>query len=330
MATFPNVSDIIATTIESRSKQNADNLTKNSALLYHLNKRGNVKTFDGGRIIYQELMYNDANTQNAGWFSGYDELDITPNSPITAAQFDIKQASAAVTINGLEEAQNSGTEAMIDLLESRVAVAEGQLQNLVAAGVYADGTGNGGKEVVGLAAAVSTTPTSGTYGGINRATWSFWRNVAFDATTDGGAAATSANIQSYMNRVAVQLVRNSDRPDFIVADNNYYRLFLESLQAIQRITSDGDAAAGFTGIAYNGAGINSTVYLDGGIGGSSPSNRMYFLNTKYLFLRPHARYNFTTRGGDRMSVNQDAKTRLMFWYGNMTCSGAQFQGVLAD
>jgi hypothetical protein len=137
MATFPNVSDIIATTIESRSKQNADNLTKNSALLYHLNKRGNVKTFDGGRIIYQELMYNDANTQNAGWFSGYDELDITPNSPITAAQFDIKQASAAVTINGLEEAQNSGTEAMIDLLESRVAVAEGQLQNLVAAGVYA-------------------------------------------------------------------------------------------------------------------------------------------------------------------------------------------------
>lgn len=330
MATFANVSDIIASTIQARSGSLADNVTKNNALLMKLKERGNVKPFSGGNVILEEIMYNDANTQNAGSYSGYDTIDITPNSPISAAQFDIKQYAAAVSISGLEMLQNAGKEQIIDLLEGRMNVAEGQLMNQISSGLYSDGTGNGGKDIVGLAAAVSTTPTSGTYGGINRATWTFWRNVAFDATTDGGAAATSANIQSYMNRVAVQLVRGSDRPDMIVADNNYYRLYLESLQAIQRISSAETGGAGFTSLKYFGAGFNCDVYLDGGIGGSAPANRMYFLNTKYIKFRPHRDRNFTAIGGDRQSVNQDAVVRLMGWAGALTTSGAQFQGILAD
>ena len=246
MTTFANLSDVITTTIQARGSSLADNVTRNNALLMKMRERGNVKPFSGGNVTLEEIMYNDANTLNAGSYSGYDTIDITPNSPISAAQFDIKQYAAAVSISGLEMLQNSGKEQIIDLLEGRIQVAEAQLMNQISAGLYSDGTGNGGKDIVGLAAAISTTPGSGTYGGINRATWAFWRNVAFDATTDGGAAATSANIQSYMNRVAVQLVRGTDRPDMIVADNNYYRLYLESLQAIQRIGSTDSGGAGFT------------------------------------------------------------------------------------
>lgn len=330
MTTFANLSDVITTTIQARGSSLADNVTRNHALLLKMRERGNVKPFSGGNVILEEIMYNDANTMNAGSYSGYDTIDITPNSPISAAQFDIKQYATAVSISGLEILQNSGKEQIIDLLEGRIQVAEAQLMSQISAGLYSDGTGNGGKDIVGLAAAISTTPSSGTYGGINRATWAFWRNVAFDATTDGGAAATSANIQSYMNRVAVQLVRGTDRPDMIVADNNYYRLYLESLQAIQRIGSTDSGGAGFTSLKYFGAGFNCDVYLDGGIGGSSPANRMYFINTKYLKFRPHRERNFTAIGGDRQSVNQDAIVRLMGWAGALTCSGAQFQAVLAD
>ncbi len=187
MASFANLSDIISTTIQSRSGTLADSVTENNALLAKLKERGNVKPFSGGNVILQELMYNDASTQNASSYSGYDTIDITPNSPISAAQFDLKQYAAAVSISGLEQLQNAGKEQIIDMLEGRVQVAEAQLMNQISAGVYSDGTGNSGKDITGLAAAISTSPTSGTYGGINRATWSFWRNVAFDATTDGGA-----------------------------------------------------------------------------------------------------------------------------------------------
>lgn len=328
MPTFANLSDIIATTIQSRSGVLADSVTNNNALLYKLRQRGNVKPVSGGNVILQELMYNDPNTMNAGSYSGYDVIDITPNSPISAAQYDLKQYAAAVTISGLEQLQNSGKEQIIDLLEGRIQVAEAQLMNQISAGIYSDGTGNGGKNITGLQAAISTTPATGTYGGINRATWSFWRNVAFSAVTNGGAAVTAANIQSYMNRVAVQLVRGTDRPDMIVADNNYYRAYLESLQAIQRVTSEDSAAAGFTSLKYLGAGLNCDVFLDGGIGGAIPANTMYFLNTKYIFFRPHRDRNFVPIGGDRQSVNQDALVRLIGWAGNLTTSGAQFQGVL--
>lgn len=326
---FPNLSDIVTTTIQNRSRKLADNVLANNALLEVLNRKGNVRPISGGNVILEELMYNDPATRNAGSYSGYDVIDITPNSPLTAPQFDLKQYAASVTISGLDQLQNSGKEKMIDLLEGRVKVAEKQLMNQLSAGVYSDGTGNGGKDITGLAAAVSVTPTTGTYGGINRATWAFWRNVAFSASTDGGAPATSANIQSYMNRTILQTVRGTDSPDLAVADNNYYRLFLESMQAIQRVTSEQDAASGFSSLAYYGAGKKMMVRLDGGIGGSIPANRMYFLNTDYIFFRPHADRNMVPIGGERQSVNQDAIVKLIGWAGNLTSSGAQFQAVLS-
>lgn len=329
---FPNsaISDIIATTIQSRSGKLADNVLNNNALLMRLKERGNVKPVSGGNVILQEIMYNDSTTTNAGSYSGYDVINIAPNSPISAAQFDLKQYAAAVTISGLETLQNSGKEAIIDLLESRISIAEKQLLNKLSADLYGDGTGNGGKALTGLGAAVADAPSSGTYGGIDRASYSFWRNIAFDATTDGGAAASASNIQGYMNRVILQVVRGTDSPDLIVADNNYYRFYLESLQTIQRVTDEKMAGAGFTSLKYFGAGKAADVVLDGGVGGSISTNHMYFLNTDYLFWRPHRDRNFVPIGGERQSVNQDAIVKLIGWAGQVTSSSPRLQAVLKD
>ena len=53
----PAISDIIATTIESRTRQIADNVTNNNALLARLKQRGKIKTFSGGYKILQELSF---------------------------------------------------------------------------------------------------------------------------------------------------------------------------------------------------------------------------------------------------------------------------------
>ena len=44
-------------------------------------------------------------------------LNIAPSQVFTAAEYPIRQAAVAVSISGLEELQNSGEEAIIDLLE---------------------------------------------------------------------------------------------------------------------------------------------------------------------------------------------------------------------
>jgi hypothetical protein len=325
-----SISDIIATNIQSRTGELADNVTNNNALLRRLKDRGNIKTFSGGNVILQEIMYNDTTTNNTNSYSGYEVLNVAQNSPISAAQFSITQYASAVTISGLEMIQNSGKEAIIDLLDGRMAVSEAQLANRIGGDIYLDGTGNSGKNITGLAAAVPDSPTTGTYGGIDRATWAFWRSVSFSGVTTGGSATTASNIQQYMDSVAVQLIRGTDKPDLIVADNNYYRLYLQSLQAIQRVSDSGSsmAGAGFASLKYYGAGMASDVVLDGGIGADATANHMWFLNTKYLHFRPHSDRNFVPIGGERQAVNQDAIVKLIGWAGNMTCSGAQFQGVL--
>jgi hypothetical protein len=323
-----SVSDIIATTIQSRSGELADNVTNNNPLLLKLKSKGNVRPFSGGNVILEEIMYNDSSTNNTNSYSGFETLNISPNSPISAAQFSIAQYASAVTISGLEMLQNSGKEAIIDLLEGRIKVAEAQLSNRINLDLYGNGTGNGGKNLTGLAAAVADSPTSGTYGGINRATWTFWQNQAFSGVTNGGAAVSAANIQSYMTQLAIKLVRGTDKADLIVADNNYYNLYVNSLQAIQRVTDPEMAGSGFASLKFYGGGTSADVVLGGGIGNQEPANHMYFLNTDYIFFRPHKDRNFVPIGGERQSVNQDAIVKLIGWAGNLTTSGAQFNGVL--
>jgi hypothetical protein len=305
------ITDIIATTIQSRSGELADNLTNNNALLKRLQSKGNVPA-----------------TNNANSYSGYEVLNIQPDSPISAAQYSITQYADAVTMSGLEMLQNSSKEAIIDLLDGRMQVSEARLLNRIASDIYGDGTGNGGKNITGLAAAIPDDPTTGTYGGINRANWQFWRSKKYSGVTDGGAAVSSTNIQKYMTSLAIQLVRGNDKADLIVADNNYYSLYVQSLQAIQRITSEENAAAGFASLKFYGGGTSADVVLDGGVGNACTANHMFFLNTNYIFLRPHKERNFVPIGGERQAINQDAIVKLYGWAGNLTTSNSFLQGVL--
>jgi hypothetical protein len=317
----PNLSEIVTTTLRNRSKKLADNMSANTALLYRLQQKGNIKPFSGGTYITQELEYAENGTYKR--YSGYETLDIAPSDVFTAAEFDIKQVSVAVTMSGLEELKNSGKEQVIDLLESRIKNAERTMMNGLSDDIYSDGTADSGKQIGGLQLLVADTPESGTVGGINRATWSFWRNKEYDFS-DNSATPGVSTIQTAMNQLYLSCARNNDRPDLIVADNTYFRYYLESLQANQRFTNEKMAAAGFDNLKFMGA----DVVFDGGQGGSCPANRMYFLNTNYIFLRPHKNRNMVPLNPDRFAVNQDAMVKLIGWAGNMTLSNASLQGVI--
>jgi len=317
------LTEIVTTTLRNRTGLLADNVTKNNALLYRLRAKNRVKPVTGGRTIVQELNYQENGTYKR--YSGYEVLNISPSDVFTGAEYNYAQAAVAVSISGLEMLQNSGAEAIIDLLEGRIENAEQTLTNNVALDTYSNGTADGGRQIGGIQLLVSLTPSSGIVGGIDPSVWAFWRNVAFSGLTNGGAAVGTGTIQTYMNRVYLQLVRGSDAPDLIVADNNFYRYYLESMQAIQRVAGDELAELGFQTLKY----MNSDVVLDGGFGGGAPINTMYFLNTKYLFFRPHADRNFAPLGDERFAVNQDAMVKLIGFAGNLTTSNRFLQGVLS-
>lgn len=101
----PNLSELVTTTLRSRTKRLADNVTKQTALLNRLREKGKVKPVSGGRTIVQELEYAENSTFQR--YSGYETLNISPSDVFSAAEYDWKQASVAVTISGLEQIQNA-------------------------------------------------------------------------------------------------------------------------------------------------------------------------------------------------------------------------------
>lgn len=316
----PNLSEIVTTTIRNRSRKLADNFSGNTALMFTLKGKDKVKPFSGGRNIVQELEYAENSTYKR--YSGYETLDISPSDVFTAAEFEIKQAAVAVSISGLEQLQNASKEQMIDLLEARVKNAERTMVNNLSADIYSDGTADGGKQIGGLQSLVADAGT-GTVGGIDSSTWTFWKNAFYDFSVET-VTPSSTTIQTAMNTLYLNVCRNADKTDLIVADNTYFRYYWESLQANQRFTDEKMAAAGFDNLKFMGA----KVVFDGGLGGDAPASHMYFLNCDYIHYRPHADRNMVPLDPDRFSTNQDAMVKLIGWAGNMTVSNRSLQGVI--
>jgi hypothetical protein len=310
-----NFDNLLTTTLESRTGKLADNVSDNNALLKRLKERGNIRPVSGGTKIVEELEYGESDSI---WYTGYDKIDFTNPQLFSAAEFDLKLLAAPVGISGEELLKNAGKERVIDLLEAKIKNAEKTLMNQMSTAIYSDGTGSGGKQLTGLQALVSDAPTTGTVGGIDRASNEFWRNHAKTS------AVTAENIYAAMNEVYMACSRGSDRPDIIVADDELYATFEASLVPQQRFTNAKLAEAGFTNLKFKGA----DVIYDGGVGGKCPAGHMYFLNTEYLRLRPHKERNFKLIGGERMAINQDAIYKIIGWAGNLTMSNAQLQGVL--
>jgi len=322
------VSDIMATTIESRTRKLADQVTNNNAILSRLSRRGNIKTFGGGSKILQELTFQE--NSNAGWYAGYDILPTGVSDVISAAEYDIKQAAVPVTISGLEQLQNASKEQMIDLMEGRIGVAESTLSNLITGGLYSDGTAASGKQIDGLEVAVPLDPTTDvSYGGINQSDFPFWQNAVSDNTAAVGLDV--AQIQGLWNLLWSQLVRGNESPDLILADGGVWNAYLGSVQAQQRFSNTDMADAGFTTIKF----MTADVVLDGGIyfpsrasgATGAPANTAYFLCSKYIHYRPHSARNMVPLSPNRRyATNQDAEVQIIAWAGNLTVSGRRMQG----
>jgi len=253
-----------------------------------------------------------------------DLLPVGVSDVISAAEYEIKQAACPVVISGLEQLQNTGKEQMIDLLEGRLSVAESTMANLITEGLYSDGTAAAGKQLDGLNAAVPLLPAASPYGGIDGSVFTFWQNAVSDNTA---AAVTPTTIQGLMNGLWAQLVRGSDRPELIMADNVFWTTYVDSLQAQQRFNNTNMADSGFTSVKY----MDADVVLDGGIyngtGTGAPAGTAFFLNCDYLHYRPHSQRNMVPLSPNRRySTNQDASVQILGWAGNLTTSGRMFQG----
>ena len=308
MAGNTSFDSLLSTTLANYRDQMTDNIFTARPLTNYLMDKGRIRMLDGGTKIVEPLVYGLNGT--VGSYSGYDTISLTAQEGMSAAEYDWKQYAASIAISGIEEAKNNGEAAIINLLEAKIMQAEESMREGFNQMFFADGTGNSGKDWLGLAAIVDS---AGTVGGINRATAGneFWQS--YEEGTAG--ALTQADMTTAYNTVSV----GNDHPDMVLTTQTLFEKYESLLTPQLRYTDTKTADSGFQNLLFKAAPVVYDVDCQSGV--------MYFINSKYLTLVGHSGKWFQQTEFVRPE-NMDARYALIFCYGNLTCRNAKKQGKL--
>jgi len=320
----PNVTydELLSTTVQLLEDDLFDNILDKNASTAMLKAYGCMGTRDGGPSIVIPIIY--ANNGSYKRYSGAQQLNTSFNQTMTSFQYQWKQVALNIQADGREIMQNSGKSQNRALVKSRVEVAKMSYENGFNEDLCSDGTADGGLQIGGWQLLIADDPTTGSVGGISRVTYSFARNQLYRAVTDGGAAATAANIVTYMDRldVAIQAVRGKTK--LILADDNYFALYEAAVHPLQRLTDPKATLAklGFDTYKYK----NAEVVLEPQVSGM-PANHMYFIDPEVVELISHEKRELV-RLPLRYSFNQDAQIEYLAWMGALCVKNFRRLGVL--
>lgn len=288
------------------SKDLADNIFGALVLTKWLMMNGRKRPCSGGDFLVEPLLYGKNTT--VGSIDGYDVIDTTPQTGITAAQFNWKMMAGSVTYSRKEQLINNSKEKIIDLLDQKVTQLEESLRDEFNTEAFSDGTGNSGKDVTGLQAIIAA---SGTFGGISRTTHSWWQ-----AQREDTAEVLS---EPRMRTMYFDCSKNLTKPTIIITTQALYEKYLSLVQPGLRFTNTKLGDLGFQNIEYMGVPM---VWDE-----SCPSGWMMFLNDRYLRLRVHPEADFKVTEKKEPS-NQLVWTQQVYWLGNLTVNNCRFQGAL--
>lgn len=312
MAGNPNFDVLASTTLKNYQKKFADNVSNHIPLMKYMMMEGATK-LTGGASIVRPLISGFNTTANS--YSRMETLDTTEQEGMTAAEYNWKQLSVQVTLHGLERSQNQGKEAVLSLLEGKIKQAELSIENKISVMLFGDGTGNLGKDLLGLEALIAQDPTVGTVGGINRATDAFWRSKVNAAV--GSFATNGLTAMSVMKR---SLTRGTSKPDLIVTDSTNFGRLETVANGRAQFLNPKLAELGFEALKFEGVDV---IFDE-----NCTADRMYFINTEHLRLDIHKDVNMDM-GKFIEPANQDGSVAKIRFYGQLTSDRLESCGVLS-
>lgn len=316
----------LSSTQRKRRPGLVSSLIDQQALWWQLSRRGLLREESGGHAVTVPLLYGDNSTVSS--FSGYDTLDNTPQAGMTTAVFDWKYIAASTSISGQEVSENQGSaERIFNLLEAKMKQTEVSLKKDLNVQTLSDGTGNGGKDITGLAIAVEDGTGWATYGNIDRsdALNTFWRNQWFNFDTIYGGSSTfgQASGSSTKGIAAIRKMyglcdRDGERPSLILTTSDLLEAYESNIEGDkQRIVDTKMADAGFSNLTYKGVPIVRDEDVT--------AENMIFLNSNHLKISALKGQNFHSTPF-QTPVNQHAKVSHTIWGGNLTCDRPNVQG----
>lgn len=320
----PNIGQVAASVWDSKiGKKPSDAIFTSRALFYLLGEGGFKQKSSGGKTFEFTVEYAKNTTFKS--YGEMDNLDVTRIDVFDAAQFNPKIAAGTVVYSELEQLRAAGDSAKFDLLAEKLE--NGKESHIADLNVqcFSDGTGNGSKDFGGLQLLISSTPTTGTIGGISRSAFPFWRN-----RQNSGAQTSSSfdNLRSKMRLTFNQCTLGGiqEQPNSWITDETSFEGYESLLIANERYDTKDKSTKG------DAAFLNDVLMFKGKPGSydeDCPSGNMYFLNNKHLKI------TYYEGGWMKMypevdPANQLANVHKVATFGNMTTDDPRHLGVVTS
>jgi hypothetical protein len=284
-----------------------DNIYGSNPVLYRL-MAANKRQVQGGLQIEIPLMYQRFSA--GGSYRGFDVLTIAPSDTVKSAALDWKQYYVPIAVDGLTMIKVNSPEAIANLITTEFDQAQIEMAELLATGLWSDGSDV--KGIDGLKLAVDDGTVNTTYAGLSRTTNTWWKSKMDTSTTVMSLSALQSlfgNTQS--GGRAVTLI-GSRQEQY----NRYWALNTVNQQFPQQPMGSDEvlAAAGFTNLTFNNVPwITDSHVFDGP---NASNSAIVFLNEDYIRWIVSARGDFYVDDFQK-PVDQDAYVSTMLWAGNL-------------
>lgn len=319
----PNIGQVVASTYERVYPQKpTDNIFNSRALWFALGEKGFKVSAPGGRLFECPLEYAENTTMQM--VGELDQLDTTRIDVFDAARYDQKICAGTVVYSYLEELRNRGDDAKFALIEGKIE--NGRNSHIAKLNRQAWNTSTpGANELTSLPTIIASSPTTGTVGGINAATFTWWRNKQASGAGTAFSIIQSA-YRSVFNQCSLGGIEMT--PTCVISDRFSFEGFEGTLTTNVRYFyqdryKDKGGDPGFLNSAIAFKGIPYFYDED------HPATRADFLNNKVL--------KFEYLAGAWMKLdpavdpaNQLANIHKLYTMGNFICSARRHLGCVTS
>ena len=204
-------------------------------------------------------------------FLGFDALPTSFTDTRVLLKYNPKFVAANVALAGTDLIANNTNAKVLDLTKVEMQSRAQDLADGLGTMLWADGTGNGGKDVLGLAAIVDDGTSVATIGGLSRSTYSTLNSTKTSATT-----LSLATMRTLYNNIADATIA----PTRAYSDYPTWALFEQLLQPQEKIYKEVNIVPnykgyeGFAGLMYAGMEIVPDR--------KATSGQMVFLNENFI------------------------------------------------
>ena len=265
--------------IYNHSKELADLISENSAIIGVLGARGRIEIITGG-LGWRERVYYGTDP-NAGHRDRSTQIPTAKLENMTMASFDPAFFSTSIVINHIDKAEVQGDAALGDLVKDSWEVTKAYAVQKIANDLWATSQVSSNYPIplrIMIPETATASQTGTARGGISSTDNSWWRSQYYATTiADLGAAAGLRILQQEINKCSRSSAKIS-QPDFALTTSNLYSRIASTMDANRRfIKDDSILKLGFEHISF----LNMVVLWDA----LCPSGNFYILNTRHLKVK---------------------------------------------